>query len=418
MADTNVGTNVTIGSGTTQPVLKCKWEQEPDNNIYDEAGVNLNLNNVNYLESGDTLHLDYPGQPGNDSHGWSQFNPPLMQNTQKLIEYYTVVKKLNNGTIGNVFALVFHPVGSPAPYGTYAGTVPSPGARGVDGSQAYLFKYKVSYAKVGNGQLGNPDYDSTVIATFNAAADAHLIKFIEQAGFTRAEVLDELQQGEANLYRGTGYLDFEQPANNYTVDCYAQANDGTLSASINNYFWYVPTCGIEVDFNSISFGNIGLNQEVSVGGDQVWGPSKATVRNIGNTWTHVTVAETDMAFGITGPGTAGTQYVRIGNGSTAPVPPATHGVAPADTSWNVYFDAQMGVSSLYKAYFTPNKNTTDVLQNVAVVLPNYLGLSMQDKLDFSIFVFEGAGTHTGTLTLGCQIQAFSPTGTPSGVASH
>jgi hypothetical protein len=162
-------TSVTIGSSGTNPIMKCKWEQEPDNNIYAADGVtNLNKNNVNHLESGDTPHTIYPDP-------WSQFLPPGIYGAMKLIQYYAVVENLNNGSIGNVFALVFHPIGSPAPYGTYNGTVPSPGARGVDGSLTNLFKYKVSYNMVGNGQSGNPNYNATVIDTFNAALAAHLI---------------------------------------------------------------------------------------------------------------------------------------------------------------------------------------------------------------------------------------------------
>ena len=90
-----------------------------------------------------------------------------------------------------------------------------------------------------------------------------------------------------------------------------------------------------------------------------------------------------------------------------------HGVG-SSTTWNVYYDAQMGFSALYKAYFTPNYGTTNPALNTPVVLPNYLGLSTRDKLDFSIFVFEGSGTHTGNLVLGCQVEPFSVAGKSQG----
>jgi hypothetical protein len=176
----------------------------------------------------------------------------------------------------------------------------------------------------------------------------------------------------------------------------------------------------------VNFGNIGLNQEVSVGGDQTWNnapvmvtsttpvPGKSTVRNIGNTWAHVKIQETDMAFGATGQQPLyGTEYRSYGDGTTPPTMPlAGHG----STTWNVFYDAQMGFSSLYKVYFTPNYNTASSALNTPVILPNFLGLSTQDKLDLSILVIEGAGTHTGTLVLGAAVQPFS-SGTPSGVPS-
>jgi len=415
LADSSVGTSVTIGSSGSTPVVKCKWEQEPDNNIYDEAGVNQNLNNVNFLESGDTIHAVYPDRTK------TQINPPLIQNTKKLVQYYAVVQNLSNGTIGNVFALVFHPTASPAPYNNFTGNVPSPGARGNSESAANLFKYKVSYSLIGTAQIGGALYNASVLSTFQNAYNANLIDFY--GDFDYADALDELQQGLATLWGGTAYIDFEQPAGLYTVDLYAQSNAGALSTVCTNWFRYMALCGIEVDFNAVQFGNVGLNQEVSKGGDQVWdyplaaapSPNKATVRNVGNTWTHVLVSETDMAFGITGPGTAGTQYRSIGNGVTGPTAP---GVDHTSTTWNVIYDAQMGFSALYKAYFTPNSGTSNPALNTPVVLPNYLGLSMQDKLDFSILVIEGSGTHTGTVTLGCQIEAFSAQGTPTGVPSH
>ena len=122
-----VNTSVTIGGGGNEkPVIKVKWEQEPDNNIYAADGVtNLNTGNCNLLESGDTIHAVHP-----DANK-SQFNPPVIKGAKKLIQYYAVVQKVGNGSIGAVFAYVFHPAGSPAPYndGSYNGLPPDPQGR-------------------------------------------------------------------------------------------------------------------------------------------------------------------------------------------------------------------------------------------------------------------------------------------------
>ena len=278
--------------------------------------------------------------------------------------------------------------------------------------------------------IGNASDDSNVpgyghpevLSLLGNADDAHLTKYSD--AFDVNEVTLELTEGLADVWMGTALIDYEQPAGNYTVNMYAQ-NGGTYSNKLTNYFTYMPVCGIEVDFTGVNFGNINIQQSQVIGGDQEWdtspgtvakntaSPGKSTVRNIGNTWAHVTLAETAMGFGYTGGGPTG--YQSIGNGS-APTPP-THGYPypTYDTSWNVYYDAQMGSSGLYKAYFTPNKSTGVTALDVPVVLANYLGLSTMDKLDLSIYVFEGGGEHFGTLTLGCTVEPFSPSGTPSGV---
>jgi hypothetical protein len=393
MASTDVGTTVTIGGGGDTPVVKCKWEQEPDNNITLDYGATYLTGILNHLESGDTLHTQYPAAVPS----YSQFNPPMIKNAQKLIEYFAVVPTLNVGSIQAVFALVFHPLNSPAPYNSSVVTVPDPGPRTAAGETIGLFKYKVEYSLVGNSQPGNANYNATVASTVQTASDAHLIKFGTSYNIT--DVLHQLSQGEANLWRGTALIDYEQPAGDYTVDVYAINTGGVFSEVLSNYFNYVPTAGVEVDFNAVNYGNIQLGQEAKIGGDTTWNtpvatapsPNPATVRNIGNTWAHVTLSQTDMSFGYIGSGTPAFDS-RIGTGSVAPT-----AFARGDTRWNVFYDAVMGNSLFYKVYFTPGGT---------VRLPNYLLLSTQDKLDLSIFVFQGSGTHSGTLTIGAEIEQF------------
>jgi hypothetical protein len=399
-----IGTSVTIGGGGDTPVVKCKWEQEPDNNITLADGTKP-TNIINNLESGDTSHSQYPGASGsNNSTSYSQFNPPMAKGATKEIDYYAIVPKLNIGTIQAVFALVFHPVGVPAPYNNFwnnpTHSIPDPGA---STALAPYFKYKIEYSIVGNLQTGNINYNSAVASLFSNAYSAHLIKFGDT--YTYAEALDELNQGQANLWMGSAQIDYEQPAGDYTVNVYAANQGGTYSTVLSNYFNYVPTSGIEVDFNALNYGPIQLGQEAGIGGDIVWNtplaaapnPNPATVRNIGNTWAHVTVAQTDMGFGWVGGGNAPVGYSSIGNGtSTLATPPSR-----SATNWNVYYDTDMGANLYNKVYYTPN---------VTVTLPNYMGLSTISKLDFSIFVFQGSNavTHSGTLTLGSVIEPFNP----------
>ncbi len=326
-------TEVTIASGSgTPPVVKCKWEQQP-------VAV------CPALEDGDTPHL-VPG---------FQILPPLVAGAKKMIEYYTVVTdEEDQGSVAQAFADVYHPAGSPEPYGpSVTGGI----------SNAPYFKYEVPFTKLG--------HSTAEIALVQAAYDAGLITF--NSAYDLADVLYELDKGTADLWKGQAEIDYEQPAGNYDVYVYAVDTNNVFSVPVYNQFTYVAVCGIEVDFTGINFGSVNLKVEKMIAGDTVWdspGINKATVRNIGNTWTSVNVKFTDMGFG-----------------------------KDVDNNWNVNFDARMGSDNTYYI--------GGILPGVETQLVNALALSCKDELDLSIKVIKGTGTHTGTVTIGCIIRPFT-----------
>jgi hypothetical protein len=353
-------TDVTVDSGTGQPpIIKAKWEAE-DYNPY---------------ESGDVLH-QVP---------LTQILPPLVKNATKDIKYYAVATDPNGAsTVDEVFGIVYHPSNSPAPYNNAVS------------QWGPYFKYKVVLYKIG--------HDGAAIDALLDAYEAGLVTF--NVGFdieelTNATDTGELDKGTADVYLGTEIIDYEQPAGYYTVEIRAYDVGGNLSSPLTNQFYYVPTCGIEVDFNELNYGNVNRNYDQVIAGDVTWNspldaapvPNRATVRNIGNTWAHVTIQQTDMGFGKVGSG-AGTTFVGAN-------PPTS-----AQSNWNVIYDLQVGSSSINRRYYDPN---------VLVTMPNYLGLSTLDELDFSILVKEGTGTYSGSMTIGCDDEPFSPTGTPTGI---
>jgi hypothetical protein len=373
VAAAEVGTGVTVSTGSGAiPIVKCKWEQEP----FTEGGE---------IESGDPSH-SVPG---------FQILPPLVHDAYKPIEYYAVVTDEEEmGNIYEVFAYVFHPVGSPAPYNA---TV-NPGGE--------YFKYKVVFTNLGFGA----DAKQKVLD----ACDAGLIKFND--GFdideiTNAAGTGELDKGTACVWMGTEVIHYEQPAGDYRVEVYAVDHTNNVSSPLINFFNYVPTCGVEVDFTGVTYGPVNLNIPKTVAGDLTWDtpfdlapvPNRATVRNIGNTWAHVTVAQDDMAFGKAG-SAVGTAY----QGS---VPPTS-----LQSNWNVFFGARMGNDVANQLWYDPTASGQPMTNRVT--LPNYLGLSTMDELDFSICVKNGFGTHAGLMSIGCEIEAFSTPGNPSGVPSH
>lgn len=335
-ADVGVGTSVNVSTGGGDiPVVKCKWEQQP-------VAVCANL------EDGDPSHLT----PG------FQLLPPLVKSAKKMIEYYAVVTDVEDGgAVSQAFADVYHPNGSPEPYG------PSK-IGGVQGLP--YFKYEVPF-----GDLQPAMTKADAIAKVQAAYNAGLITFNTE--YDLAEVVYELDKGTAHLWKGQAEIDYEQPAGVYKVLVFAVDTNNNLSPVLYNEFTYVAVCGIEIDFASISWGSVNLGVEKMIPGDTIWGngpTNNATVRNIGNTWTSVTVKYDDMGFG-----------------------------KDVNNAWNVNFDARMGSDdTYYEGAIMPYEVRT---------LRNALALSTLDELDLSIKIIKGFGTHSGTLTLGCVIVPFA-----------
>jgi hypothetical protein len=250
--------NVAEGGGQS-PIVKCKWESEPDDPNY---------------ESGDPTH---------QTDGF-QILPPLAACTTKTICYYAVVTDNESmGNVAQVFADVYHPQGSPYPYddSVVAGVDPMP-----------YFKYEVPFS-----YLYTRDQAEAMVWE---AYYMGLITF-NDPDYDIDDVIYELDKGTAALWMGCEEIDYEQPGGDYDVYVYAVDNNNNLSAPLHNQFLYVPTCGIEVDFTGIDFGSTNLGEEKMIPGDTIWddpaGINKATVRNVGNVWTSVMVMFDDMGFG-------------------------------------------------------------------------------------------------------------------------
>lgn len=320
--------SVTTGGGSI-PDVKCKWEQEP----------------ITDLESGDISHAT----------AGSQFLPPCVQDATKPIEYYAVVTDEEDmGDVAQVYVDVYHPCCSPPPYDANS-----------------YFKYEIPFEKVG--------HSASEQALVQAAYDADLIEF--GAGYDMADVMYELDKGTADLWRGEAEIDYEQPAGDYKVYCYAIDTNSNLSDVLYNTFLYVPVACVEVDFNQIVYGSVNLGVEKMVPGDTDWCATApqpagqgqangATIRNIGNTWAQPTITQNDMGFGQ--------DYTGM---------------------WNVSFDARMGSDNVNRVVYDPYETVT---------LPNYLDLSSLDELDLSIVVWKGVSgqCYSGTITIEAIVKPF------------
>lgn len=339
-ADTTVGTSVTVnGSGDAAPVIKCKWEQDTTTS----------------LENGDTTHVVYIGHGGSSN---AQFLPPVVKNATKTIVYYAVVTSdTKGGDVSQVFADVFSPLNSPAPY-----DMPND-------PHGPRFKYEVNYAKVPvglSGSYSNADVNLEV-ALVNAAFAANLITF---STFSIEDIRIELNKQTAALWKGVANLTYEQPAGDYTVNAVAMV-DNAASTIFANTFTYVAVSGVEIDFLNFNYGPVAIGTETMRAGDTVWAtsagtagygaasPFGATIRNIGNTWARVLIQQNDMGLG------------KDSNGN-----------------WEVSFDARMGNLTENRVVYFPNIGTP-------ITLPNAMGLSTIDELDLSIKVIKPLSGHTG-----------------------
>jgi hypothetical protein len=299
----STGVEVTQGGGNI-PVIKCKWET-PDHD---------------------------PTQP------YTQVNPPCTyQGTQEVCVWVVVTDVEDQGEVAQVVADIYHPDGPP----------------------------ECGSMKYGNLELVMVDRLSEGIPEFMSAAAGDLVHYASP--FDYDEVLFELEEGVAQVWRGCFLEDYHQPAGDYSIDVYAVDSHANVSEVITNTFEYVATTAFEVDFTSVAYPTTMMSSHVWTLGDRTFGTAdRPTVRNLGNTCINLWVEQDDMGFGSYDSGEYKVEYdARLGN----------------DTGNNT-------------VYYDPCEK---------VMIPDTLPLCNTQKLDFSIHVkFALPGTYGGTMTLSCS----------------
>jgi len=215
-------------------------------------------------------------------------------------------------------------------------------------------------------------------AAFEAAYEAGLVAL--QSPYTPEEIVEELIQGEAELYKGCEIICTHQPAGDYRVDVQAAAGS-SWSNTVENILTVNQLNSFIVDFSAINYGMVAVGHEKQIGGDDdMCTPSKATVWNNGNTYINMTVAQDDANFG---------------QRSTS-----------SGMVWNVHWAARLGNEETgTKISYEPNA--------APATLPELLVMCTPTKLDFFILVDKapaGDGIYSGTLTLGSTIVPFTPCG--------
>ena len=342
------GANVPAGVGDA-PIVRAKWETVP------EAGEALD---------------DDPTMP------WTQVDSPLEYKGNRTVRYWAVVFDPNGiGNLNdNAYVDVHHPDGS--------------------------FKYQVElleYYTENECRDADPVINSAV-SEITDAYNAGLVTFNDN--LTLQNVIDEMEQCSAKLYTGTADLDYHQmcgefvwesqcvgddpceqvwtatdTSHGYRVDAYAFDKYNVQSGFLTNHFEYMCTAGIELDFDTLNFGNVIVSSNKWIEGDRVFdsmstqgdnpacGPTTPgetncrapTIRNIGNTPSYINVEFDDMGFG------------------------------ESTTGWNVEWDSRLGLDPA--KVFNPYEN----------VRIGRLDLCNTDKISFSIHVIKAmqTGEHGG-----------------------
>jgi hypothetical protein len=327
---------------------------------------------------------DDPVTPGTDIY------PPLQWQTQKPVCYFALVDdREGDDDVVSVDVDVWHPTDSPAPY-----------------NENGYFKYErpmVRYAAFDGCQ--NPwagafeeyfaDYYFDQAVLFNLFTEANIGNNPNtDLPYTLAEIEELIDQESVGFWAVCVWIDYEQPAGTYPVEITAVDTLANIS-QMDYSFYYIPVSMVDFDFNAINFGSVMVNITQEIDGDRVFAtpdgtagyqangmlypsPAQATVRNIGNVWSKITVMESNLSQ----------------NGTPL----------PSDPNWNVLYDACLSDPSgtNLKTYFYPTEEAT---------LCRDLFLSETQKLDFSLkFMKYGqTGQWIGTMTLGSFIAPDWPT---------
>ena len=153
-----------------------------------------------------------------------------------------------------------------------------------------------------------------------------------------------------------------------------------IAAIAYNTFEYVEWTDFEIDFASVSYGEVLLNTHKRISGDKTFSlnDGKPTVRNLGNTRLKMKVAQDDMGLGQTSGG------------------------------WNVKYDARVGNDvSDWKNYWPFGYKSEN--PGAYTTLMEILDLSETEEMDFSILVTKWpdiATSYTGNMWLSAAIAPY------------
>lgn len=266
---------------------------------------------------------------------------PVLDGTQHVDFWAIVTDPEGVDTVANVYVDLYNP----------------------DGTLKYELELTI-YPKWTDGGTGKTGVQEWLDAWAND--DIVTWNDVHYAGMTRGEVFSEiyheLNESTARIYHVVGELTYCQIAGTYMASYIAYDVKDNPSDRLESNLCYVPTAGIEIDFNSVDYGTVDLHYWKIVSGDFDMGtPLKPTVRGIGNTDFTLKIRQDDMGLGMTG------------------------------GQYNVRYKARLDEGT-YVEYDPYDE----------VYLNDYVERCNIEKLDFGILVDKpgsGSGTYDGTMVI-------------------
>lgn len=243
-------------TGGIAPIVKAKWEANPDRYTDDDVAAG------------------------------AQFLPSGQYNVHKTIAFCSVVTDPDGlADIKNVYADFFYPnvaLGSShVPLADQSGL----GCEELMQEDSLTRLSKAAGIDLFCNMVRNNNFN---LPTFNTGYDYNEICATD----------GELQKETAEVYCGEKQISYEDPSGDYGVWGVGQDQVG-LQGILQNTFTYLPVTAFETDFTSVSYGNVRLNTHKIISGNLAWGDSKASVRNVGNTRLSLLVSQDDMGLGKT-----------------------------------------------------------------------------------------------------------------------
>jgi len=339
----DVPTTVDVVATGSAPFVKCKWEEGMVGGVNadtsSQPGLQINQNPGTYVCNGDV--------------------PAFTLGKVGICYLAVVTHPISMSLVNAVYADVYHPNVKKL---TNLTGVPTS-----DSEWCGSFKYELRLDPF----LTNDN--TAAVAAFQAAYNKGLVT-LEQ-GVTPADVIEEILQGEAELYKGCEYICTHQPAGEYTVKVWA-ATGAAQSNILINILTVNQLNSFLLDFTGVSYGQVAVGFEKQIGVDtNMCTPLKPTVWNNGNVYINLKVMQDDAGFGQTS---------------------TQNGIV-----WNVHWaarlgDEQVGVKVAYDPFTT-------------VTLPNVLVMCTPAKLDFFILIdkaISGPKVYSGAMTITSVVVPF------------
>ena len=126
------------------------------------------------------------------------------------------------------------------------------------------FKYQLEMHLI--PKIAGPDGNVEELkALVQDAYDDGLITF--NSGYDIVDVIHQIDQCLADVFRGEQVMDYHQPEGDYKVEVIAFDSNNNMSDPLMNYFTYVALTKVAFDFENVSYGPVEVCTNKWVGGN-------------------------------------------------------------------------------------------------------------------------------------------------------